>query len=351
RRSAFDNGLQYVRAPYVMFAQARDILGEDVIGRLAQRARATKADVVVGDQDNFPGPRRGADEPWKRYFGKGASQVERLDDAPYLVFSTGLGAKLLRTRLLRDQRLRSGLGPGYEDAWITVPALLHARRVALAPSATCYTRDEEQRDSLFDVPWNDPVKTQELIRLCLYLMSRVGELRPRSARLAQRFVVRTFQPYLRNLYRIMNRSELAALFPALRELYARIPDDLILQYATAAQSRLLHHAVRTGNFELLCDPLSKPEYRPHLHIDDAGLHRGLAVDPVATSLLRIDRQKAVLETFHVEPEHIEFKGLLVYTGTDISQVFDNRIEQVLSDGTRERTVPEEQVYRRDLWRT
>ncbi|MGY5107042.1 CDP-glycerol glycerophosphotransferase family protein, partial [Streptomyces sp. 900105245] len=58
-----------------------------------------------------------------------------------------------------------------------------------------------------------------------------------------------------------------------------------------------------------------------------------------------------LETFHVEPEHIEFKGLLVFSGTDISQVFDNRIELVLSDGTRERTVPVEQVYRRDRWRT
>ena len=55
-RVAFDNGLQYVSAPYVMFARARDILGEDSLGRLLRTARSAKADVVIGDQDNFPGP-------------------------------------------------------------------------------------------------------------------------------------------------------------------------------------------------------------------------------------------------------------------------------------------------------
>ena len=77
-RVAFDNGLQYVDAPYITFARACDILGEDSLGRLLRTARSSKADVVVGDQDNFPGPRRGADQPWKRYFAKGADWEGRL---------------------------------------------------------------------------------------------------------------------------------------------------------------------------------------------------------------------------------------------------------------------------------
>ncbi|RIH61077.1 glycosyltransferase [Streptomyces sp. SHP22-7] len=148
-RAAYDHGLRYVTAPYVMFTRARDILGEDSVSHLLHAARRAKADVVVGDPDNFPGPHRGAAEPWKRYFGRKPVDVAQLGDAPYLVFSTGLGAKLLRTDLVRDQRLRCGAGPGYEDAWMAVPALLHARRVTLAPRppATNATRSSRTRCS------------------------------------------------------------------------------------------------------------------------------------------------------------------------------------------------------------
>jgi glycosyltransferase involved in cell wall biosynthesis len=349
-RAAFDHGLRHVSAPYVMFARASDVLGEDGVSRLLRAARAAKADVAVGDPDNFPGPRRDTDAPWRRYFGKKPATVERLEDAPYLVFATGLGAKLLSTQLVREQRLSCGGGPGYEDAWMAVPALLHARRVTIAPRATCYERDEERSDSLFDLPWNDPVKTQELIRLCRHVLERTARLDARTARLAQRFVVRTFQPYLRNLHRIMSRAELAAIFPVLHEVYARIPDDLVLQYAVASLSRLQHHAVRTGNLDLFCEPHTKPEYRPYLHIDDQGLYRGLTADRSDTSLLRIDRQKAVLETCHIDRDRIAFEGLMVLTGVDIRDVFANRLELVLSDGRTERALAVEQVYRRDRWR-
>ncbi|MEU2420854.1 glycosyltransferase [Streptomyces sp. NPDC007851] len=350
-RAAFDHGLRHVAAPYVMFARARDILGEDSVGQLLRAARKVKADVVVGDPDNFPGPRRGADEPWKRYFGTGAGAVTRLDDAPYLVFSTGLCAKMFRTRLVRDQRLRAGGGPGYEDAWIAVPALLNAARVATAPLATGFERDQGQHDSLFDLPWNDAVKAQELLRLCRHLVRRATDLDARTRRLAQRFVVRTFQPYLRNLHRIMSRTELAGIFPSLHEVYAGIPDDLVLQYAVAGQSRLQHHAVRTGNLDLFCEPLGRPEYQPYLGIDDEGMYRRLSADRMETSLLRVDRQKAVLETCHVEAAGITFEGLLVLSGVDIAHRFVNRIELVLGDGRTERALPVEQVYRRDRWRT
>ncbi len=337
--------------PYVMFARARDILGEDSVSHLLRAARRTKADIAVGDPDNFPGPPRGDDAPWKRYFGKKPADVSHLQDAPYLVFSTGLGAKLLKTKLVRDQQLRCGGGPGFEDAWMAVPALLHARRVALAPKATCYERDREQSDSLFDLPWNDAVKAQELIRLAKHLLKRSATLDARTRRLAQRFVVRTCQPYLRNLHRIMSRAELAAIFPALCDVYAEIPDDLILQYATAAMSRLQHHAVRTGNLDLFCEPHTKPDYRPYLKIDEQGVYRQLAADRVDTSLLRVDRQKVVLETCHVDVGKVTFEGLMVLTGVDICHIFANRVQLVLSDGRTERTVPVEQVYRRDRWRT
>ncbi|MEE4494163.1 bifunctional glycosyltransferase/CDP-glycerol:glycerophosphate glycerophosphotransferase [Streptomyces sp. BE230] len=349
-RSSYDNGLRYVRAPYVAFSRAQDILGENCIGRLVAAARRCKADVVVGDQDSFPGPRDSGDVPWKRYFGAKAPRVERLQDAPYLIFSTELGAKLFRTSLLRRHGLRSGHGPGFEDAWLAVPALLHARTVTTAPTATWFVRDPERRDSLFDLTWNDPVKTQELIRLCRHLIRMTERLDDRAARLAMRFVVRSMQPHLRNIHRIMSRTEIAGIFPVLVDIYRPIPDDLILQYASVPMARLQHHAVRTGNYELFCDPYAKPGYLPHLLVDDAGMHRRLEADRTETTLLRVDRHKAVLETFVPDGENLHFEGLLVLSGVDISHLFDNRLELVLSDGRHEAGIPVEQVYRRDRWR-
>lgn len=349
-RSSYDHGLRYVHAPYVAFARAQDILGENCIGRLVAIARRFKADVVVGDQDNFPGPHSSADEPWKRYFGADAPKIERLDDAPYLIFSTELGAKLFRTSLLRRNGLRSGPGPGFEDAWLVVPALLQARTVTIAPTARSFARDPERRDSLFDLTWNDPVKTQELIRLCRHIIRVAERLNPRAARLAMRFVVRSMQPHLRNIHRIMSRTEIAGVFPTLIDIYQPIPDDLILQYAAVPMSRLQHHAVRTGNYELFCDPYAKPAYRPHLLLDDDGMHRRLEADLTETTLLRVDRQKAVLETFVCDGEYLHFEGLLVFSGVDISQLFGNRLELVLSNGDQEVGLQIEQVYRRDRWR-
>ncbi|WDG28014.1 glycosyltransferase [Streptomyces sp. CA-278952] len=350
QRSSYDNGLSHVRAPYVTFARAQDVLGENCLGRLVAAARRVKADVVVGDLDSFPGPRRFGDEPWQRYFERDAPRAEGLDDAPYLIFSTELGGKLFRTSLLRKHGLRTGHGPGFEGAWLTVPAALLARTVTTAPTAVFFERDPERRDSLFDLTWNDPVKTQELIRLCRHVVQMSQRLSPRSARLALRFVVRSMQPHLRNIHRIMSRMEIAGIFPVLCDLYERIPDELILTYAAVPMARLQHHAVRTGDYELFCDPYSKPEYRPDLLIDDAGMHRRLVQDRVETTLLRVERQKAVLETLVADGEHIRFEGLLVLGGVDIGELFSNRLELVLSDGADEVPLTVEQVYRRDRWR-
>ncbi|AVH94943.1 hypothetical protein C5L38_07575 [Streptomyces sp. WAC00288] len=351
-RSSFDHGLQYVTAPYVMFARARDILGEAAVARLLSAARRvdTGVDVVVGRADNFPGPERNAEEPWQRYF-KETGAVDRLDDAPYLVFSTALGAKLFKTSYVRAQRFRCGPGPGFEDDWFTVPALLRSRRIAIARGARFYERDEELRGSLFDRPWNDPVKSQELVRLAAHVLKAVQDLPERTVRLAQRFVVRTLQPYVRNMHRVMSKPEIAAALPWLHEIYAGIPTDLVLQYTVQPLARLQHHAIVTGDLDLFAEPRTTPDYLPSLHLDDEGVYRRIAGDRVDTGLLRVPRIGAVLETFDWTGGEIEFQGLLVLAATDIDRPFTNRIELVLSDGRREHAVPVEQVYRRDRWRT
>ncbi|MFJ7268624.1 glycosyltransferase [Streptomyces sp. NPDC099050] len=349
--AAFDHGLQYAAAPYVMFARARDILGEDSIGRLLAAALKVKgADVVAGQADNFPGPWRSEDEPWQRYF-TAKDSVRRLTDAPYLVFSTLLGGKLFKTSYIREHGFRGGPGPGVEDDWFTVPAVLYARTVAIAPDARFFERDEQNQNSLFDSPWNDPVKTVDRIRLAAHVLASVQGAPPRTIVLAQRFVVRTLQPYVRNMHRIMSRPELASILPLLGSVYSQIPDDVILQYAVHPQSKVQHHAIVTGNLDLFADPLGAPEYLPTLFLDEEGVYRRLVSDPVRTTLLRVPRASAVLETFDWTGGEIHFEGLLVLSGVDINTRYTNELQLVLSDGQREVTLPVEQNYRRDRWRT
>lgn len=350
-RTAFENGLQYVAAPYVMFARARDILGEDSVGRLLTAARKAKgADAVVGVADNFPGPWLGKDEPWERYFtSKGT--IRKLADAPYLVFSTRLGGKLFKTSFVREHGFRCGPGHGLEDDWFTVPALLFTKTVTVAPGARFFEREEEKQNSLFDRPWNDPAKAVDRVRLAEYVLTSVQGAPPRVVRLAHRFVVRSLQPYVRNMHRIMSKTELAGVLPLLASVYGKIPDEIILQYATHPQSKVQHHAIVTGNLELFADPLSAPEFLPRLFLDDEGIYRRLASDPVETKLLRVPRSNAVMETFLWKGDEIQFEGLLVISGVDIDTQYTNRIQLVFSDGRREVALPVEQVYRRDRWRT
>ncbi|NEC64632.1 glycosyltransferase [Streptomyces sp. SID9727] len=349
--AAFEHGLAEVVAPYVLFASGRDILGADSLRQLTESAVKHDVDVAIGNYDTFPGPRRNANEPWKRYFGGGAKgRTDLVTKAPHMLFSVDLGNKLFRVSMLRDHGIRPSDGGMFVETWVSMLALATARTFSMVDRYVYFQRDPAQNDSLFDVDWNDPVKVRQRLRLNRYLLDYAERLEEPMALLVQRFVVRSYQPFLRNYHRIMNRTEIADVFEDLCAVYARIPEKVLLQYVTHPVSRIQHHAVRTGNFPLFCDPFSKPEYEPSLQLDETGMYRRLAADGVASSLLRVERQKAVLESVRYRDGELQFEGLMTLTGVDISQLFTNRIELICTDGTRSVAIPAEQVYRRDRWR-
>ncbi|PCG85094.1 hypothetical protein CIB93_15630 [Streptomyces sp. WZ.A104] len=348
---AYDQGLAQVTAPYVLFARGRDILGADCLRQLTESADKHDIDVVIGNYDTFPGPRRNADEPWKRYFGKGARGVTDLvRKAPHMVFSTDLGNKLFRVSLLRGQGLRAADGGPFADVWLSLVAVLAARSFSLVDRYVYFDRDPARNDSLFDVDWNDPAKVRRRLRLNRFLLDFGDLIEAPSARLIHRFVVRSYQPYLRNFHRIMNRSEIAEVFDELCAVYARLPEDLLLQYVVHPVSRVQHHAVRTRNFELFCDPLGGADYEPRVRLDEQGMYRQLAADPVASRLLRVERQRGVLESIRYRDGELQFEGVMTLTGVDIAQLLTNRFELVCTDGNRSVAIEAEQVYRRDRWR-
>ncbi|WP_326700615.1 bifunctional glycosyltransferase family 2 protein/CDP-glycerol:glycerophosphate glycerophosphotransferase [Streptomyces sp. NBC_01754] len=349
--AAYERGLAEVVAPYVLFARGRDVLGAESLRQLTESAAKHKVDVVIGNYDTFPGPRRNADEPWKRYFGDGAKgRTDLVTRAPHMVFSIDLGNKLFRVSLLRDHGIRPADGGPFAETWVSLLAMLTARTFGTVDRYVYFERDPAQNDSLFDLDWNDPAKVRQRLRLNRYLLDYADRLDEPAALLVQRFVVRSYQPYLRNYHRIMNRTEIADAFEDLCAVYARIPEKILLQYVTHPVSRIQHHAVRTGNFSLFCDPFATAEYEPFLRLDDRGVYRRLAADGVESSLLRVERQKAVLESVRYRDDELQFEGVMTLSGVDISQLFTNRIELVCTDGAGSVAIPVEQVYRRDRWR-
>ncbi|MCX4794224.1 bifunctional glycosyltransferase family 2 protein/CDP-glycerol:glycerophosphate glycerophosphotransferase [Streptomyces sp. NBC_01242] len=348
---AYEEGLAQVVAPYVLFARGRDILGGDCLRQLTESAVKHDVDVAIGNYDTFPGPRRNSDEPWKRYFGKGAKGLTDLvRKAPHMVFSTDLGNKLFRVSLLRGNGLRPTDGGAFADIWLSVMAMLTARGFSMVDRYVYFERDPAQNDSLFDVDWNDPAKARQRLRLNRFLLDFADRIEAPSARLIHRFVVRSYQPYLRNYHRIMNRAEIAQAFDELCDVYARVPEEVLLQYVVHPVSRVQHHAVRTRNFELFCDPFGDAEYEPRVRLDEQGMYRKLAADPVDSRLIRVERQRGVLESVRYRDGELQFEGVMTLTGVDIAQLFTNRFELVCTDGKRSVAIPAEQVYRRDRWR-
>ncbi|MFB6818901.1 glycosyltransferase [Streptomyces sp. NPDC056347] len=349
--AAHQHGLARVVAPYVLFARGRDVLGADCLRQLTESAAKHGVDVAIGNYDTFPGPRRNTDEPWKRYFGKGAKGLTDLvRSAPHLVFSTDLGNKLFRVSFLNSQRLRPEAGDPFAETWLSVAGLLTARTFSLVDRYVYFDRDPARNDSLFDVEWNDPDKIRGRLRLNHRLLDFGDRVEAASARLIHRFVVRSYQPHLRNYHRVMNRGEIGEVFAELCDVYARLPEETLLQYVTHPVSRIQHHAVRTRDFDLFCDPFSAPEHEPRLRLDEQGMYRRLAADPVESRLLRVERQRAVLESVRYRDGELQFEGILTLTGVDIAQLLTNRIELICTDGKRSVALPAEQVYRRDRWR-
>ncbi|WP_280700869.1 glycosyltransferase [Kitasatospora sp. GP82] len=346
--AARNAALGKVGAPWVMFVDADDILAKDALHTLLMAAREDRSDVIMGNTAEFP-VQSATPPPWQRYFGSGNRVVRKLTDTPFLLFADGIGGKLFKTLRLAEYQLRFGEGLHFDEAWLALPALLRARKITLVDRVVHLERVEEKRGSFLDSPWNHPQRSRDLLRLHLGLLAFTEQDEPKIRETVFRMVVRNYQPYLRSLHRIMSRQALIELFPSVCAQYAPIPDELIAQYAIQPQSRLLHYAARTGSLDVFCDPSEPPKDRPRLYVDEDGLYRQLVGAQSECSLLRVDKQSAILEAAQSADGVLHFEGLLSMTGVDLAEPLYNRLELVLRSAHGEVTAPLEQDYRRDRW--
>ncbi|MFD6534463.1 glycosyltransferase [Streptomyces sp. NPDC060184] len=345
--NARNNGLDLVTAPYVTFLDSDDILGEDALSKLLTAAWRNGSEVVVGDLVNFPDRPYG---PWKKYFGKGDRVVDDFAAVPDLIFSGSACNKLFSTDLLRRLQVRFGEGVHFEDAWVTLPSMLRANSLSIVDEPVYYYRGRPDGSSIMDSLWSKPANYRDHLRLNHFLLDYTAE-EPQDVRhMFQRYVTRTYKGFLCNARNVMARSQLAEMFPDIRAHYARVPDDVILEYATTPAQQVDHYAAKSGNFELFCDPASALESAPLvLEIDSEGFYRTFPGGSVETRTARVNDPNVVVESVRTRGDVLVVEGCMAFPGMDVSGPLLNGLEFVYQTRHAKIVVPLRQVARRDLW--
>ncbi|MDN3021497.1 glycosyltransferase [Streptomyces sp. S.PB5] len=345
--NARNTGLDQVVAPYVTFLDSDDILGEDALAAMVEAARRDGSEVVMGDLVNFPDRPYG---PWKDYFGKGDRLIEDFAEIPDMIFSGSACNKLFSTALLRRLGVRFGEGVHFEDAWLTLPALLRANAISLVDRPVYWYRGRPDGSSIMDSLWSKPANYRDHLRLNHFLLYYSAEERPEIRRMFQRYATRTYKGFLCNARNVMGRTQLAEMFPDIHRHYAQIPDDVIVEFVTSPAQQLDHYAARTGNFELFCDP--EPALAtapPVLEIDDEGFYRTFPGGSRHSTAARVKDPNVVVESVRTRDDVLVVEGCLAFPGMDLSGPMGNRLELVYQTNHNKITVPVRQVYRRDLW--
>ncbi|MFJ8859309.1 glycosyltransferase [Streptomyces sp. NPDC102451] len=344
--NARNNGLDQVTAPYVTFLDSDDILGEDALSKMLQAAWRDGSEVVVGDLVNFPDRPYG---PWKQYFGKGDRLVDDFASVPDLIFSGSACNKLFSTGLLRRLGVRFGEGVHFEDAWVTLPSMLRADGISIVDEPVYYYRGRPDGTSIMDSLWSKPANYWDHLRLNHYLLAVSERERPEIRRMFHRYVTRTYKGFLCNARNVMGRSQLAEIFPGLRDHYATVPDEVIAELVTNPAQQLDHYAAKTGNFELFADPDRVLEgATPAVQVDDDGFYRTFGGGASESRAARVNDPNVVVESVRARGDVLVIEGCMSFPGMSIDGQMVNRLEFVHQTRQGKVVVPLRQVYRRDL---
>ncbi|MFE9254314.1 glycosyltransferase [Streptomyces sp. NPDC006879] len=347
--NARNNGFAQVTAPYVTFLDSDDILGPEALAHMLDAARRDDSEVVIGDLVNFPDRPYG---PWKKYFGKGDLTISALDEAPDLIFSGSACNKLFSTDLLRRLGLRFGEGVHFEDAWLTLPAMLRSRAMTIVDQPVYYYRGRPDGTSIMDSLWSKPANYRDHLKLNHFLLAVSAEERPEIKRLFHRYAARTYKGFLCNARNVMGRAQLTEIFPQIEAHYAQIPDEAILEYATTPAQQLDHYAAKCGNLELFLDPARAQESsRLILEIDDTGFYRRFPGELRPTQTARVKDPNVVVESVRTRDDVLVVEGCMAFPGMDLSSQMENQLEFVYQNAHTQIVVPLRQVYRRDLKNT
>ncbi|MEV5735363.1 glycosyltransferase [Streptomyces sp. NPDC052292] len=260
-------GMDRATSPRITFCDSDDVLPPAALERMLDAAAATGAQVVVGAMETFP---KATNWAWKEHFGKGDRTLAGLAEAPELVHSASACNKLFDLAYLRSHDIRFAEGVHFEDAYVGVPALVLAARIALVDACVYRYRKRAAGNSTMDAIWTRRQNYLDHLQLVEHL-HRMGAGLPESSRaVLDLFLVRSYQGFALRAPDLFQGAELEEIYSRCRAVYWDVPPDVVVRATADARHRVAYLSFITGDFGLFADraarlrKLSVRDGRPYL---------------------------------------------------------------------------------------
>lgn len=246
-------GMDMATTPYIAFWDADDIVPARSLEVLRNTIAKTRATVVVGRDKRIPKP---LTSPWHKYFGKTVKTVGSVVDVPDLIHSASCWNKIFDLDLLRSRGIRFGTGTAFEDAYVSIPALLASERISLVDAPVYEYRTRGDGTSVMDTIWDLPQNYVDHLVMLEYLGGMRGALSPYQQETLERFLIRSMQGFLLRAPLVFNESDCRHLFERCRALYWGITSQQIALSTNDTRHRLPYLALHFGDFDLFSRPAS-----------------------------------------------------------------------------------------------
>uniref|UniRef100_A0AAU2JY49 Glycosyltransferase n=1 Tax=Streptomyces sp. NBC_00049 TaxID=2903617 RepID=A0AAU2JY49_9ACTN len=246
-------GMDMATTPYIVFWDADDIVPPRSLEVLRDTILKTRATVVVGRDKRVPKPVK---SPWHKYFGKTVKTVGSIVDVPDLIHSASCWNKIFDLDLLRSRGIRFGSAMAFEDAYVSLPAMLASERIALVDAPVYEYRSRGDGTSVMDTIWNLPQNYVDHLVMLEYLGAMRPGLSSHQQETLERFLIRSMQGFLLRAPLVFNDSDCRQLFERCRVLFWGITSEQIARSTNDTRHRLPYLALHFGDFDLFYRPTS-----------------------------------------------------------------------------------------------
>ncbi|MFD3539377.1 glycosyltransferase family 2 protein [Streptomyces sp. NPDC058662] len=282
-------GMDMATTPYIVFWDADDVVPERSLEVLRNTIVKTRATVVVGRDKRVPKPVK---SPWHKYFGKTVKTVGSIVDIPDLIHSASCWNKIFDLDLLRSRGIRFGTATAFEDAYVSLPALLASDRISLVDAPVYEYRSRGDGTSVMDTIWSLPQNYVDHLVMLEYLAGMRPGLSPYQQETLERFLIRSMQGFLLRAPLVFNDSDCRQLFERCRVLFWGITSEQFARSTNDTRHRLPYLALHFGDFDLFQRPASVlgPLFgrEGDLYIDYPGTSWALPLTKVTSVSSRIE---------------------------------------------------------------
>jgi CDP-glycerol glycerophosphotransferase (TagB/SpsB family) len=262
---------------------------------------------------------------------------------PQLIHSASACNKIFRRSFLEESELRFGEGVHFEDAYVTIPALLAAQSIALTNALVYNYRKRDTGGSIMDSLFTRPQNFWDHLLLEEFLAGWLGLVDEENRSVLQSFMSRSFQGFALRAPEVFEADELGEFFDRASKVYRGFPAAVIQGATLDLRHRIAYAAFLSGDFELFAD---RSDRTRDLRAEEGKLILDGHADESLTPLLTLDRVHAWVESVTRQGRELVVSGRFHLPGVDLS------VEPSFQVALRVRgsaiTAPAVVVERRDL---